>query len=202
LQRDHDALVGRKIDTRDTSHVIAPVAGLGRPFSPLPVQQRERETPRRSRPSARAGIVVVLMQNGCRVLKDSKLDPSTSSGDGINGVSRVSCGASCVLLGAGGCGFLAAFFAGFRRLSWPPWRLLGLLHGGLGLGAAVAWLEPFGLIFLWTWRLLLKSFAAASASGRSSRSPAVTSSIGAMPSTAAQRALIPVVSINGAVWRR
>src|SRR3954463_302298 len=49
----------------------APVAGVAARFlrSRYGENAKCREDPR---PSARTGIVVVLMQNGCRVLKDSK----------------------------------------------------------------------------------------------------------------------------------
>src|SRR5437764_11641028 len=72
LQRNNDTLVGRKIDTSDTSHVVCSCCRLRRPFSPLPVCGENAKCRNDTRPSARAGIGVVLMQNGCRVLKDSK----------------------------------------------------------------------------------------------------------------------------------
>src|SRR4051812_39526729 len=72
LQRNNNALVGRKVDTSDTSHVVCSCCRLCRPFSPLPVRGENAKCRDDTRPSARAGIGVVLMQNGCRVLKDSK----------------------------------------------------------------------------------------------------------------------------------
>src|SRR5947209_754225 len=72
LQRNNDTLVGWKIDTSDTSHVVCSCCRRRRPFSPLPVCGENAKCRDDTRPSARAGIGVVLMQNGCRVLKDSK----------------------------------------------------------------------------------------------------------------------------------
>src|SRR6185312_8845769 len=72
LQRNDDALVGRKVDTSDTSHGFsAPVAGFSGRF-PRSRYGENAKCRDDTCPSARAGIVVVLMQNGCRVLKDSK----------------------------------------------------------------------------------------------------------------------------------
>src|SRR2546429_68943 len=63
-------LVGRLTPAiRATCLLLLPAAPA---VFPAPGLRREREMPRRTRPSARAGIGVVLMQNGCRVLKDSK----------------------------------------------------------------------------------------------------------------------------------
>ena len=97
LQRDNDPLVGRKIDTSDTSHVICSCCRRRRLF----LRSRCGENAKcrdDTRPSARAGIVVALMQNGCRVLKDSnafrqplpitELTPSALSAGGRFGAVR------------------------------------------------------------------------------------------------------------------
>ena len=52
--------------------VVSPVAGAGvRPFSPLSVAERPQTPRRHPALGPGPGIVVVLMQNGCRVLMDS-----------------------------------------------------------------------------------------------------------------------------------
>src|SRR2546421_9078516 len=63
-------LVGRLTPAiRATCLLLLPAAPA---VSPLPVCGENAKCRDETRPSARAGIGVVLMQNGCRVLKDSK----------------------------------------------------------------------------------------------------------------------------------
>src|SRR5437764_1630539 len=64
-------LVGR-LTPAIRATLSAPVAGRYRPSSPLPVSEENAKCHDDTRPSARAGIGAALMQNGCRVLKDSK----------------------------------------------------------------------------------------------------------------------------------
>jgi hypothetical protein len=57
LQRDHDAFVGRKIDTSDTSHVVCSCC---RPQPAVPALRENAKRRDDARPSARAGIGVVI----------------------------------------------------------------------------------------------------------------------------------------------
>src|ERR1044072_5358578 len=64
-------LVGR-LTPAIRATLLAPVAGRRRPFLRSRSCGENAKCHDDTRPSARAGIGAVLMQNGCRVLKDSK----------------------------------------------------------------------------------------------------------------------------------
>src|SRR6188508_1089806 len=88
LQRDHDALVGRKIDTRDTSHSACSFCRTLPAVFPAPGQRRQREMPRRHPPLGPGRHRRCAYAKRMPGIKGFQVLPSTSSGEGINGVLR------------------------------------------------------------------------------------------------------------------
>src|SRR5437868_11650320 len=88
LQRNNDALVGRKIDTRDTSHSVCSCCRTLPAVFSAPGQRREREMPRRHPPLGPGRHRRCAYAKRMPGIKGFQVVPSTSSNEGINGVLR------------------------------------------------------------------------------------------------------------------
>src|SRR3954447_18261374 len=137
-------LVGR-LTPAIRATLLAPVCRTMPAVSPLPVSGENAKCHDDTRPSARAGIGAAVMQNGCRVLKDSKSFRQPLL------VTELT--AFCALFRSlPGCLRRRRFLGGINpappRFGCSGTHLGGLVGRGLGLFRGGGWLCRFLVYFL------------------------------------------------------
>jgi hypothetical protein len=112
--------------------------------SPLPVSGENAKCHDDTRPSARAGIGAAVMQNGCRVLKDSKSFRQPLLVTELTGFALFFAPFLAAFLGAGFFTAVTLFPLALAVLEAP---LAGFRGGALAFFAAVDGFVDFGCVF-------------------------------------------------------